>query len=121
MFGEIRRAVADEEEIEQISADGSYHWREVYDALSERAIRRAAIPPRRGGKIWQHGNSSKERVLRDEKVRAVRKKGRAKWKREANYHRRSLAETGVYRFKTIITEKLQWRKQDNEFQEMINK
>ena len=119
MFPEILRAVT--EEIEQISADGSYDRRKVYEALNQRAVQRAAIPPRRGAKIWQHGNSRKERLIRDENLRAVRKKGRAKWKREANYHRRSLAETGVFRFKTIFTDKLQSRNQENQFQEMIIK
>ncbi len=119
MFPEILRAVA--EEIEQISADGSYDRRKVYEAVNQRAIKRAAIPPRRGAKIWQHGNSRKERLIRDENLRVVRKKGRAKWKREANYHRRSLAETGVFRFKTIFTDKLQSRNQENQFQEMIIK
>ncbi|MBA3692776.1 MAG: IS5 family transposase [Acidobacteria bacterium] len=121
MFPEILRAVAEGEEIEQISADGSYDRRKVYDALNDRAIKRAAIPPRRGAKIWQHGNSRKERLIRDENLRAVRKRGRPKWKREANYHRRSLAETGVFRFKQIFTDKLQSRNQDNQFQEMIIK
>ncbi len=120
MFPEILRAVT-EEEIEQISADGSYDRRKVYAALNDREINRAAIPPRRGAKIWQHGNSRKERLIRDENLRAVRKKGRPKWKREANYHRRSLAETGVFRFKQIFTDKLQSRNQDNQFQEMIIK
>ncbi len=119
MFPEILRAVA--EEIEQISADGSYDRRKVYEAVNQRAIKRAAIPPRRGAKIWQHGNSRKERLIRDENLRVVRKKGRAKWKREANYHQRSLAETGVFRFKTIFTDKLQSRNQENQFQEMIIK
>ncbi len=116
MFPEILRAVAEGEEIEQISADGSYDRRKVYDALNQGAVKRAAIPPRRGAKIWQHGNSRKERLIRDENLRAVRKKGRPKWKREANYHRRSLAETGVFRFKTIFTDKLQSRNQENQFQ-----
>ena len=119
VFPEIVRAV--EGEIAQISADGSYDRRKVYAAMNERGIKRAAIPPRKGARIWQHGNSSKERLIRDENLRAVRKKGRAKWKREANYHRRSLAETGVFRFKTIFTDKLQSRKQENQFQEMIIK
>ncbi|MDQ3042439.1 MAG: IS5 family transposase [Acidobacteriota bacterium] len=119
MFPEILRAVA--EEIEQISADGSYDRRKVYEAVNQRAIKRAAIPPRRGAKIWQHGNSRKERLIRDENLPVVRKKGRAKWKREANYHQRSLAETGVFRFKTIFTDKLQSRNQENQFQEMIIK
>lgn len=119
MFPEMLRLV--EGEIEQISADGGYDRRKVYAALNEKEIKRAAIPPRRGAKIWQHGNSRKERLIRDENLRAVRKKGRAKWKREANYHRRSLAETGIFRFKTIFTDNLQSRKQDNQFQEMIIK
>jgi hypothetical protein len=121
MFPELLRAIGEEEAIEQISADGSYDRRKVYDALNQGAVKRAAIPPRRGAKIWQHGNSRKERLIRDENLRAVRKKGRPKWKREANYHRRSLAETGVFRFKTIFTDKLQSRNQDNQFQEMIIK
>lgn len=119
MFPEIVRVVGGE--VEQISADGSYDRRKVYAALNERAVRRAAIPPRKGARIWQHGNSRKERLIRDENLRAVRKKGRSLWKRESNYHRRSLAETGVFRFKTIFTDKLQSRKQDNQFQEMIIK
>ena len=53
MFPEILRVVA--EEIEQISADGSYDRRKVYEALNQRAVQRAAIPPRRGARIWQHG------------------------------------------------------------------
>jgi hypothetical protein len=119
MFPEIVAAV--EEEIEQISADGSYDRRKVYTALNEKQIKRAAIPPRKGAKIWQHGNSGKERLLRDENLRAVRKKGRKKWKQEANYHQRSLAETAMFRFKTIFSDKLQSRKQENQFQEMIIK
>jgi len=119
MFPEIVRAV--EEEVEQISADGSYDRRKVYTALNERKIKRAAIPPRKGAKIWQHGNSRKERLIRDENLRAIRQKGRRKWKEEANYHQRSLAETGVFRFKAIFSDKLQSRKQENQFQEMIIK
>ena len=48
MFPEILAAV--EEEIEQVSADGSYDRRKVYDALNQRAIKRAAIPPRQGAR-----------------------------------------------------------------------
>jgi len=119
MFPEILASV--EGEISQVSADGSYDRKKVYTALNECAVKRAAIPPRKGAKIWQHGNSGKERLIRDENLRGVRKKGKPKWKREADYHRRSLAETGVFRFKTIFSDKLQSRKQENQFQEMIIK
>lgn len=119
MFPALLAAV--EDEIEQVSADGSYDRRKVYIALTERQIKRAAIPPRKDARIWQHGNSGKERLIRDENLRAVRRKGRAKWKQESNYHRRSLSETAVFRYKTIFTDKLQSRKLDNQFAEMIIK
>lgn len=112
---------ANEEEIEQISADGSYDRKKVYQAIKKREIRRAAIPPRKGARIWQHGNSWDERLIRDENLRAIRKKGRKKWKRELNYHRRSLSETAIFRFKTIFSDKLQSRNIDNQFSEMIIK
>jgi hypothetical protein len=117
----VEMLAENEEEIEQISADGAYDRRRVYQAIDERKIKRAAIPPRKGAKIWKHGNTKGERLIRDENLRCIRGFGKPKWKRESNYHRRSLAETGVFRYKTIFTDKLQSRKQENQFQEMIIK
>ena len=119
MFAEM--LAANEEEIEQISGDGAFDRKKVYQAIREREIGRAAIPPRKGARIWQHGNSKAERLIRDENLRAVRRRGRKKWKEESNYHRRSLAETGVFRFKTIFSDKLQSREIENQFSEMIIK
>jgi len=119
MFAEMLSA--NEEEIEQISGDGAFDRKKVYQAIKEREIRKAAIPPRKGARIWQHGNTKAERLIRDENLRQIRKKGRKKWKQESNYHRRSLSETGVFRFKTIFTDKLQSRQIENQFSEMIIK
>lgn len=119
MFEEMLSA--NEAEIEQISGDGAFDRKKVYRAIEKRQIKRAAIPPRRGARIWQHGNSKAERLIRDENLRVIRKKGRQKWKAESCYSRRSLAETGVFRFKRIFTEKLQSRKMENQFQEMLLK
>ena len=94
-----------EDEITQVSADGAYDTRNCYDALGARKAR-AAIPPRKGARIWEHGNTKRERHLRDENLRAIRRKGRAQWKRESNYHRRSLAETAVFRVKMIFGERV---------------
>lgn len=117
----VEMLAANEEEIEQISADGAFDRRKVYRAIDERKIKRAAIPPRKGAKIWRHGNTKGERLIRDENLRGIRKKGKPQWKRESNYHQRSLAETAMFRFKTIFTDKLQSRKQENQFQEIIIK
>jgi IS5 family transposase len=97
-----------EDKISQVSADGAYDSRNCYDAIREREAR-AAIPPQKRAKIWQHGNTKGERHIRDENLRAIRQKGRREWKRESNYHRRSLAETQVFRVKMIFGERVSAR------------
>ena len=67
------------------------------------------MPPRRDAKIWQHGNSKKTPLPRHQNLRRIRRVGRKKWKQEAGYHRRSLAETAVFRFKTIFGNTLSTR------------
>ena len=98
------------EAVEQLSADGAYDKRKVYTACSERGIKRVSIPPRKDARIWQHGNCVAPPLVRDENLRRIRKIGRKKWKRESGYHQRSLAETAIYRFKTIFGSHLQARR-----------
>lgn len=105
-------------EIEQVSADGAYDQRKCYDAIHRRQAK-ATIPPRKGAKIWQHGNSKAERHNRDENLRRIRKVGRKTWKHESGYHRRSLAETTMFRFKTIFGGKLRSRKFENQAVELF--
>jgi len=88
-------------EISQGSADGAYDKRRCYEAIEQRQAK-AVIPPRRDAKIWQHGNCAAPPRQRDENLRAIRTKGRRHWKRESGYHRRSLAETAFFRFKTLF-------------------
>jgi hypothetical protein len=87
--------------IECAAADGAYDRREVYDALHGRSAR-AVIPPRRDAKIKRHGNTAGPRLDRDENLRRIRKVGRAAWKEESGYHERSLAETAMFRMKTVF-------------------
>jgi hypothetical protein len=95
-------------EIEQVSGDGAYDKRNCYDAIGKRKAR-AAIPPRRNAKIWRRANTKEERLPRDENLRRIRKVGRAAWKKESNYHRRSLAETAIFRLKQIFGGKVSAR------------
>lgn len=88
-------------EISQVSADGAYDKRCCYEAIEQRGAK-AVIPPRQDAKIWQHGNCAAPPHQRDENLRAIRQKGRRRWKQESGYHRRSLAETAVFRVKTIF-------------------
>src|SRR2546425_10357244 len=71
-------------EIRQVSTDGAYDKRHCYDALAERGAK-AIIPPRRDAKIWQHGNCAGAPWQRDENLRAIRQKGRRRWKQESGY------------------------------------
>jgi hypothetical protein len=87
--------------VESAAADGAYDRQVVYDALEGRSAR-AVIPPRRDAKIKRHGNSSGPRLARDENLRRIRQVGRSAWKEESGYHERSLAETAMFRIKTIF-------------------
>ena len=95
------------EQIEQtiidFAADGAYDKRKVYDSLNAHSPDvNILIPPRRNARIWKHGNSKAERLKRDENLRAIRKDGRKAWKENSGYHVRSLAETTMFRLKTIF-------------------
>ncbi len=92
------------------AADGAYDKRRVYDALNEHSPEvDILIPPRKNAHIWQHGNSKEERLKRDENLRYIRKHGRCQWKEDSGYPIRSLAETIMFRLKTIFGDKLSAR------------
>jgi hypothetical protein len=46
---------------------------------------------------------------RDRHIATIEKHGRMGWQRRSGYNRRSLVETAVYRYKTIIGRRLQAR------------
>ena len=106
------------DEISQVSADGAYDTKDCYEAIADRGAK-VAIPPRKNAKIQQHGNCKAPPLPRDENLRAIRKMGRAKWKRESDYHRRSLAETTMFRLKCIFGGKLSSRQFDNQAGELL--
>ncbi len=87
--------------IEQVCGDGSYDRSNSYRAIKKRKAK-AVIPPRKDAKIQQHTNSNAPPLDRDENLRAIRKHGRKSWKQTSGYHQRSKAESGIFRYKTII-------------------
>lgn len=93
--------------------DGAYDKWKIYGALDDRNIR-SCIPPQHNAKIKQHGNSKAPPLQRDETIRRIRQIGRAAWKREVGYHQRSLAETAMFRIKTIFGNKLKNRELPNQ-------
>jgi hypothetical protein len=109
---------ATDADLEQVSADGAYDTRPCYEVIQEREAK-AGIPPRKNAKIWQHGNCKALPHPRDENLRAIRQHGRKTWKRQSNYHRRSLAETTMCRLKTIFGGKVRSRSFDNQSTELL--
>jgi len=92
-----------EQEIVRFAADGAYDKRKVYDGLDTHSPDvDILIPPRKNARIWKHGNTKAERLKRDENLRSIRKQGRKAWKEKSGYHMRSLAETTMFRLKTIF-------------------
>ncbi len=99
--------------IGKFAGDGAYDKEKVYKELENRKIK-PIIPPRRGAKLKKHGNSKGEPLPRDQNIRDIRKLGRKKWKIATNYHRRSIAETTMYRFKCIFGDHLSSRTSEHQ-------
>jgi hypothetical protein len=101
-----------EGEVAEVLGDGAYDFQDCYKAIRATGAR-SVIPPQvrarvRSGEEFRDRNAA---VLRGREV------GRDEWKKEAGYHRRSLAETAMMRFKTIFSDKLkarEWRRQVTE-------
>jgi hypothetical protein len=109
-----------ENPLDQVSADGAYDTHECYDLAAKRGAK-VAIPPRCNAKIKKYANNKSPPLVRDENIRAIRKHGLKQWKRQSGYHRRSLAETAMYRLKTIFGGQLSSRKFENQFVEAVIK
>lgn len=99
--------------LDTVGADGAYDMWDVYDAISDRGAK-PTVPPQKNAKIKKHGNCSGPPLPRDEAIRYIRGHGRKKWKRVSGYHRRSLAETAVYRFKQLMGRFVEARRWENE-------
>jgi hypothetical protein len=96
--------------IDSATGDGGYDRRSVYQAIQSHSPgTQIVIPPRKDALIWQHGNCQAPPLPRDQNLRYIRKHGRHAWKRDSDYHHRSMAETTFYRLKTIFGDHLSAR------------
>jgi hypothetical protein len=93
----------------QVTGDGLYdEWRCWAAVAAAPNIPARVFPPPRPrcgpkrARIKQHGNCRRPPLDRDQHIRRIRQVGRQQWKKEVGYHQRSLAETAIYRFKTLF-------------------
>lgn len=110
----------DPKNVSRVTGDGAYDDKKCF-AWAEAIKVKAVFPPKKGAKIHQHGNSKNQPKMRDILVRSIRKLGRKTWKKRIKYHRRSIAETAMYRFKTLLGDRLQSRKFENQWAEVLLK
>ena len=89
--------------IASVTADGAYDGEPVYRAVAERQPDPPAavvIPPRASAVPSPTADTVPSQ--RDQHIRMIRDKGRLGWQKAVGYGRRSLGETAVFRYKTII-------------------
>ena len=94
--------------IAKLGGDGAYDQVKVYDELALRQIA-PLIPPRSNAVLWTEEVDNDLLHPRNEALTKISVVGLAEWKRQLGYHRRSKAETAMFRWKTIFGERLATR------------
>lgn len=96
----------------QVSADGAYDTKACHHLLNQKkAI--ATIPPRQNAGYWHEGHP------RNDAVKALKDGTLSQWKHESGYHQRSLSETAMYRYKTLVGNRLSQRCHDAQVAEVM--
>lgn len=95
--------------IDEFSGDGAYDTQNIWALLEDKEID-GIIPPQKNAIYWVDENGDLLDMKRNEILKEIEKDGRAEWKKKSGYHRRSLSETAMFRFKTILGPTLYSRK-----------
>ncbi|WP_025246496.1 IS5 family transposase [Candidatus Sodalis pierantonius] len=83
--------------IREASADSAYDTRYCHDALLRKKIK-PLIPPRSGAQYWPARYHERNHAVANQHLSG----NNDTWKKKVGYHRRSLAETAMFRFKTLL-------------------
>jgi len=97
-------------EVASLTADGAYDGEAVYEAVAERNPQAAVIIPPRATAVPSETTATQ----RNQHIAEIEKHGRIGWQRRSGYNRRSLVETGMYRYKTIVGRRLDARTLPNQ-------
>jgi hypothetical protein len=106
--------------VDRAGGDGAYDTYEVWDLLKERKIL-GIIPPQENAIYWVDEKDQLLDLDRNRILEQIDEKGQKMWKQESGYHRRSLAETAMFRFKTIFGPDLYSRKLEGQRREVAVK
>jgi transposase len=97
-------------DVASMTAYGAYDGEAVYDAVAERYPGAAIIIPPRVTAV----TGGTTAIQRDLHIATIAKRGRMGWQRRSGYNRRSLIETAMFRYKTIIGRRLHARTLPNQ-------
>jgi hypothetical protein len=97
-------------EVASTTEDGAYDGETVYDAVAERHPEAAVIIPPRATAVPNESMTTQ----RDRHIAEIEKHGRMNLQRRSGYNRRSLVETGMYRYKTVVGRRLHARTLPNQ-------
>jgi hypothetical protein len=109
--------------VEQLTGDGAYDRFSCYEEAEQRGFH-LITPAQRNAKTSVERPRNKKKASegavkkRDQVIRDIRELGRAEWKIQSRYHRRSIAETAMHRVKTLIGNRLTTRTFENQKVEM---
>jgi hypothetical protein len=92
-------------DVASMTADGAYDGEGTYSAVAERHPAAAVVIPPRATAIPSEATTTQ----RDRHLATIAEHGRMAWQRSSGYSRRSLVETAIYRYKTIIGRRLHAR------------
>lgn len=93
--------------IGRFTADGAYDGEPTYDAVGRHSADAVVVIPPRSNAIdsTQTGIASQ----RDRHIEAIKADGRMKWQATTDYGKRSLVETAIGRYKSIVGPRLRAR------------
>jgi Transposase DDE domain len=95
--------------IASVTADGAYDGEPVYRALAARQPPPMVIIPPRVTAVLSSVKDTAP-TLRDRHIQMIQDKGRRGWQKAVGYGKRSLVETAMFRYKTLIGPTLRARK-----------
>src|SRR5271163_2011131 len=97
-------------DLASLTADGAYDGEAVYAAVADRHPDAEVIIPPRATAVQNEIATTQ----RDQHIATIEKHGRLGWQRRSGYNRRSLVETAIYRYKTIVGRRLRARTLPNQ-------
>ena len=115
VLAELLDQIPADEQLNLVGGDGAYDSRACHAAIAARGAL-PSIPPREGAVHWPVNTPGAR--WRNDVVDEITRVGRREWKRNEGYHRRSLVENAMYRFKTLTGNSLWARHTDTQAAEI---